>query len=310
MKPDMSVVIPAYNEEANVPLVLSAINEFRKTADFNAQFVFVDDGSTDKTSELLRKAALENEFIKFVRLSRNFGAHAALRAGIFNADADLCSMGTMDLADPLESIKKYYFELTNGYDIVYSERVGYRGSLGSRIFASLVCKYIEPTYPREGLMGIAFGKKVKDELNGNIENNSSIYFQIFQMGFRKLAVPVQFHERSVGKSKWTLMKKVKLFIDSFAMFSFAPIRMISVTGLALAAIGFIWMLWIIIQKVFGLFDYMSGWPTLMSILLIGFGITNVSLGVIAEYLVRTLDAARKRPTFIVDSVYMSGQKRD
>ena len=146
-----------------------------------------------------------------------------------------------------------------------------------------------------------FNKKVKENLDRNIEVNSSLQLQIFTLGYHSENVYYDKKERKVGKSKWTFSKKIKLFIDSFVAFSFAPIRMVSIIGILFFIAGAIWTIYIVIRKL--LFDDLaSGWPALMSILMIGFGITNISLGIIAEYLWRTLDASRKRPLFIIDDI--------
>ncbi|HPZ88515.1 MAG TPA: glycosyl transferase family 2, partial [Flavihumibacter sp.] len=104
----------------------------------------------------------------------------------------------------------------------------------------------------------------------------------------------------------TLSKKIKLLIDSFVAFSFAPIRLVSFVGIMFFVLGILWSVYIIIRKIF-FDDLAAGWPALLSILMIGFGITNISLGVIAEYLWRTLDASRKRPVFIIDEIVEFGQ---
>lgn len=303
MKPDLSVIIPAYNEAENVSAIMDAFKNFLKRTSINIQLVFVDDGSSDNTIDCISEYTYIGCEVKIVKLSRNFGSHAAIRAGIKSADADDCMFYYMDMSEPIDYIETYYKELKNGYNLVYSDRIGYKGSLGSRIFAKLVVKYIEQTYPLKGVSVLAFDKKIKDELNNNIENNSSIFFQIFQLGYKKRAILTEHIERKRGASKWTLKKKIKLFIDSFVMFSYMPIRMISGIGIILAILGFIWAIFIIICKLFNLIDFSLGWPTISSILLIGFGITNISLGIISEYLVRTLDASRKRPVFIIDEVY-------
>ena len=304
MKPDVSVVIPAYNEIDAIPDLMALINEFVSHAAFSIQFVFVDDGSTDGTFDELCKQRICNMGIKVVKLSKNCGAHVAIRAGVFHADSDKIVVYSMDAPEPLEDIALFYHELSNGYEVVYSERVGYKGSLGSRVFGSLVNRFIEDAYPYGGLIGIAFGGKVKKQLNEDIEKNSSIFFQIFQMGFRRKGIPINYIDRSIGKSKWTLSKKLKLFIDSLIMFSFMPIRFITGSGVVFAIIGMLWALVTIICKLFSLIEFDVGWPTLMSILLFGFGITNISLGIIAEYLIRTLEASRNRPAFITDEVFV------
>lgn len=302
MKPDISIIIPAYNEIGNVPELYSAMNKYLKQTSINVQVVFVDDGSVDGTFNALKNQVIENANIKIIKLSKNFGAHAALRAGILHADADNCAFYYMDMPEPLANIENYYNELSNGYDLVYSERINYRGSLGSRFFSKLINKYIEKSFPQNGVCCLVFNNKIKVQLNNNIENDSSLFFQLFRLGFNKKAIPTEIIERKKGGSKWSMSKKIKLFIDTFVMFSYAPIRLISIIGIVFALIGLIGALAIIIIKVFNLFQISAGFPTLICLLTAGFGVTNVSLGIIAEYLVRTLDASRNRPTFIVDEI--------
>ncbi|MBR0403974.1 MAG: glycosyltransferase family 2 protein [Eggerthellaceae bacterium] len=301
-KDSVSVVVPAYNEEASIPLFMERAHEFEESVGFAIEFVFVDDGSKDNTYELLVESAAVLRNAKVVKLSRNFGSHAAIRAGIMHSDSDFVVIYSIDMPEPIEDIEKMFLELRDGYELVYTCREGYDGGFGSRMFARLVNKYIEPTYPANGLVGIAFGPKIKEQLNMHPEANSSIFFQVFQMGFSVKELPSRYLEREEGASKWTFRKKVKLLIDSFVMFSFAPIRFISTIGFLLAFLGFIWALAIVIIKLTGVIELAAGWPTLLSVMLIGFGITNVSLGVIAEYLVRDLDATRDRPAFIVDTI--------
>jgi dolichol-phosphate mannosyltransferase len=139
------------------------------------------------------------------------------------------------------------------------------------------------------------------QLNTNIEANSSIFLQILTLGYKQTTIEYDKKIRAKGKSKWTLSKKIKLFIDSFVAFSYAPIRFVTVIGILLFFTGIIWSTYLIIRKL-TYNDLESGWPALVSILLMGFGITNISLGIIAEYLWRTLDASRKRPVFIIDNI--------
>jgi dolichol-phosphate mannosyltransferase len=162
-------------------------------------------------------------------------------------------------------------------------------------------KYAMPNYPDNGFDIVMFNKKIQDNLNHNIEANSSVFLQILNLGYKQNTILYNKQVRKNGKSKWTISKKIKLFIDSFVAFSFAPIRFVTIIGFILFAIGLIWSSYVIIRKVF-YDDLISGWPTLISILLIGFGITNISLGIIAEYLWRTMDYSRNRPVFIIDEI--------
>ncbi|MCL2807156.1 MAG: glycosyltransferase [Coriobacteriia bacterium] len=302
MKPDFSIVVPAYNEIESLPSLRAAIDEYIEQAPMSLQFVLVDDGSIDDTFGVLSTWSLKGARLKIVKLSKNFGSHAAIRAGIFHADADRVMVYSSDMPEPLSDATLFYEGLQSGVELVYSVRKDYKGDLGSRIFSKLINRCIDKNYPTEGLICVAFGAKIKHELNSDIESNSSFFFQLFQLGFERLGVPVSYNDRVIGVSKWTFAKKIKLFIDSFVMFSFVPIRAISGMGVVLSAIGVVWALAIIIARLFNLLEFEAGWPTLLSILLIGFGVTNLSLGVIAEYLVRTLDAARGKKTFVTDCV--------
>ena len=162
-------------------------------------------------------------------------------------------------------------------------------------------KYAVPNFPKNGFDIVMFSRRVQDCLNNNIEGNSSLFIQILSLGFKQSAVTYYKKARLVGKSKWTVSKKIKLLIDSFVAFSFAPIRLVSLIGVVFFVLGIVWTGYIVFRKlVFN--DLASGWPALMSILMVGFGITNISLGIIAEYLWRTLDASRKRPVFVIEEV--------
>jgi dolichol-phosphate mannosyltransferase len=242
---------------------------------------------------------------KLISLSRNFGSHAALRAGISVATGDFICFNYADLQDPLELIMQMAEKTREGSDIIWAHRESTKVSFGERTFSSvyayLMKKFAFSNFPEKGFDIVMFNRKVAAQVNRNVEANSSIFLQILGMGFRQASISYKKRERKSGVSKWTLSKKIKLFIDSFVAFSYAPIRMVTIIGISMFFVGLIWTVYIIVRKIF-FHDLASGWPALMSILMIGFGITNISLGIIAEYLWRTLDASRKRPVFIIDKI--------
>jgi len=299
---DLSVVIPVFNESESIATLLAALEDFCSRVPYKIEIVFVDDGSVDDTVSLISKAAISNANVKLVKLSRNFGAHEAIRAGVYSASADKIVFYSADMPEPITSIGVFYEKLNQGYELVYSERQGYTGSFGSRLYARLVKRIIRIEYPENGLISVGFGGKIKRELNRNIEDSSSVFFQIFSLGFKRIGIPVEFNERLHGTSKWTLRKKMRHFLDVFVMFSYVPIHAISILGFLLFIIGFIWALVIVITRLVNPEVLDPGWPTTISILLLGFGVTNLSLGIIAEYLARTLIATRKRPVFVIDEV--------
>jgi polyisoprenyl-phosphate glycosyltransferase len=303
----VSVIIPVFNEEENIGHLVHALRAyFQEEKRFSTEVIFVNDGSSDKTLDKLKQAAHHGYAYKIISFSRNFGSHAALRAGILSAKGDYITFMYADLQDPLSLVSQLYEEMENkGVDITWAFRnttaAAKTEKLFSSFYAALMRKYAVPNFPKKGFDIVMFSKKVKACLDNNVENNSSVFIQILSLGFHQSGISYDKQARHVGKSKWTLSKKIKLLIDSFVAFSFAPIRLVSFMGIIFFLLGIVWTGYIIFRKiVFN--DLDSGWPALMSILMVGFGITNISLGIIAEYLWRTLDASRHRPVFVIDEI--------
>jgi dolichol-phosphate mannosyltransferase len=302
----VSVIIPIYNEYEGIPFLVENLNTFfSEHPNLRAEVIFVNDGSKDGSVERLVEMNHVTYKAKVISLSRNFGSHAALRAGISVATGELVCFNYADLQDPLELILQMEEKTKEGNEIVWAHRESTKVSFGEKTFSStyayLMKKFAFSNFPEKGFDIVMFNKKVVEQVKNNVEANSSIFLQILGMGFRQASISYKKRERKTGVSKWTMSKKIKLFIDSFVAFSYAPIRMVTIIGISMFVIGSLWTIYIVARKL--LFnDLASGWPALISILTIGFGITNISLGIIAEYLWRTLDASRKRPVFIIDKI--------
>ncbi|MBL7738576.1 MAG: glycosyltransferase family 2 protein [Chitinophagaceae bacterium] len=302
----ISVIIPIFNEYEGIPFLVDSLNEFfAQHSHLNAEVIFVNDGSRDNSVERLSSMEHKTYKAKVISFSRNFGSHAALRAGISHAAGEYICFNYADLQDPLELIIRMKELMEQGHDIIWAQRestkVPWGEKMFSKFYAYLMQKFAFKNFPEKGFDIVMFNKKVAAEVNKNVEANSSIFLQILGMGFRQTNITYRKRERKTGVSKWTLSKKIKLFIDSFVAFSYAPIRFVTIIGIIFFIIGILWTLYIVIRKIF-FQDLAAGWPALMSILMIGFGITNISLGIIAEYLWRTLDASRKRQVFIIDDI--------
>lgn len=303
----LSLIIPLYNESENITNLINNLNDFFSShKELKTEIIFVDDGSTDQSVKLLTEANFLPFYTpKLVKLSKNFGSHAALRAGIKNSTAEYTIFLYADLQDPISLITDLYAKIKEGYDIVWANRKKNKGSSGkmlSAFYALLMQNYAIKGFPINGFDIVMFNSKVKRELNDNIEGNSSLFLQILSLGFNQTSISYEKGERKIGKSKWTFSKKLKLFIDSFVAFSYAPIRLVTVAGIIFSILGFIWTIYIIGRTLL-VGDLSPGWPALIAVLMIGFGITNISLGIIAEYLWRTLDSSRKRKVFIIDDFY-------
>lgn len=302
----ISIIVPFLNECEGIELFCKTYDEYKKEAAFDIELVFVDDGSTDGTGDILSNYEFQNiKKVKLVTLSKNYGSHAAIRAGIQNAYYDICTWMGSDLQEPIELIKLSYQKIMEGYDAVYIEKktikVSKLNRFFSKMYSHLIRKYAVDNYSKDGVSVIVFNEKIKDMLNQNIESNSSIILQIMDAGFRNYSYSMDFHERTAGHSKWTMKKKIKVFIDSFISFSFMPIRLVSVIGLFMFLIGIVIGIFTLVNK-FVNPDVPIGYSTLACIISMGFGVTNISLGIIAEYLWRAYDAARKRPVFLISDV--------
>lgn len=302
---DVSIVIPFYNESDGITTLLDKINKYEKIKKFSFEIIFIDDGSDDHTKQKILNYKGIDFSCKIISFSKNFGSHSAIRAGFMHSQGKYSTYLPADLQISFDSIETMYETALNGYEVICGVRsinkIGFFEKKFSHLYADLMRRYVTKQFPDEGLETILICKKVREIFNSNIEANSSFALQILTLGFKKTFVNINKEQRALGKSKWTLSKKIKLIIDSFVAFSFAPIRLVSFIGVLFFIIGSAWTSYILFRKLF-FNDLASGYPALMSVLMLGFGITNISLGIIAEYLWRTLDASRKRPVFIIDNI--------
>jgi len=302
----ISIIVPFLNEESCITQYCEFIDDFSRDKPFETEIIFVDDGSTDNTVDVISQYRFQYcNKISIVILSKNHGAHAAIRAGIFHASGDYITYVGADLQEPDDMVTEMYDTIIRGFDAVYVEKNSIQVSRGSRLFslvyAWLMRKYAVKNFGSGGINNIMFNSKIKDFLNQNIESNSSIMLQIIDAGYKNATLPMDYKNRVAGTSKWTLSKKIKLFVDSFVAFSFAPIRMVSIVGVLMFFFGALFLVGIVVSRI--IYSYTPvGYPTLAAIMVMGFGITNISLGIISEYLWRALDAARKRPTFLVSEI--------
>jgi glycosyltransferase involved in cell wall biosynthesis len=308
----ITVAIPFLNEAENVASLVNELNNFfADKKDYSAEVIFVDDGSTDDSVEFFKNSKHIHYKAKIISLSKNYGSHAALRAAIANATGDYITFMYADMQDPISLINELWTKCASGYDVSWATRKNVDNKLSERMFstmyASLMRRFVHPLYPSNGFDVVMFSKKVQLNLNNHQEANSSVFLQILTMGFKQSFIFYNKKARVAGKSKWTLAKKIKLFIDSFVAFSYVPIRFVSFIGLLFFITGLGWTVFIILKKIF-VGDVTPGWAALSSVLFMGFGLTNISLGIIAEYTWRSLDASRKRPVYIIDKIIALGNE--
>ena len=307
--PKLSIIIPCYFNESNIPVTTKRLIENEKLfpAEVEFEYVMVDDGSKDKTLEkLLEFKESYPQKVKIVKLAGNVGSYNAIVAGMEYASGDCCSMIAADLQDPPELMVKMYDYWQKGIKLVVANRTDRNEPLSQRMFSniyhSLLKKLALPNIPDGGFDFVFFDKQLKEELLKMKEGNTNSLYLLAWMNFDMVAIPYVRNKREIGISRWTFKKKLKLFVDSFISFTYFPIRLISVSGILLGCSAFIYIIYVLIAKYTGNIN-VSGWSSLMVVFLFVSSFQMIAIGILGEYIWRTLEATRKRPIYIVDKVY-------
>ena len=303
--PIVTVIIPAYNEEANLTALFERLSAVAaESPRYEFEFLFVDDGSKDATAEILAALHARDPRVKALRFSRNFGSHAACLAGLMEGHGDIMVILAADLQDPPELIPEMLENMEAGSDVVLAVRDQREDSWltvkMANLYHRLMRRYAIPTWPPHGADVVMLRRPVRDVLVRWRQKNTSIFAQMLWAGFRQSTVLYSKQRRHAGSSKWSLGKKIKLFVDSFVSFSFTPIRLISYCGMALAAFGFAYAVFVVLNRLY----YgrpIPGWSSIMVVLLFVSGVQLLMLGVIGEYLWRVADEVRGAPPFVVES---------
>jgi len=302
-----SIIIPVYYNEENLPYTIPRLQKIQELLpEYSLEFVFVDDGSQDSSLQVLLNAKKQDNRIKVVKLSRNFGSMSAIQAGMKYACGDCVGIISADLQDPPELFLDMIRAWEQGKKIVMAVREDRDEPLSQKMFSNtyyfLMDKYALEGYPPGGFDFVLMDKQVVADINRIEEKNTNIMSLIFWLGYERDQISYVRAKREHGKSKWTLKKKIKLFVDSFVSFSFAPIQFISVMGFFVAFLSFTYGIFVLISYLCG-FIPVAGWASLVALITFLLGMIMLMLGVIGEYLWRILDETRKRPTYLIDEIY-------
>jgi polyisoprenyl-phosphate glycosyltransferase len=300
----LSIIIPVYYNEKNLrPLYDDIKSVVLDKLDDDYEIIMVDDGSKDNSYQEILKLKQIDAKVKAIKLSRNFGSHAAILAGLSECTGDCATMKAADLQEPSQIILEMLEKWKNGVKSVLAVRTDRKESFMQKGFSNtyynVMRKYALPTMPKGGFDCFLIDKDVINLLNSMQEKNTTLMGQILWCGFKTDMVYYVRNKREIGKSRWTLRKKVKLFIDSLLGFSYSPIRTILTIGVLYFVGAIIYSLYLIIYKLARGFP-VEGFATTIIIMLFSFGIVMLSIGILGEYLWRSFDASRKRPVYIID----------
>ena len=305
----LSVIVPCYFNEANIPVTARELvaNEASFPPGLEFEYVFVNDGSGDDTLGALRQAQQQYPGrIRIVDLAGNVGSYNAIVAGMAYATGDCLAVITADMQDPPELMVEMYAYWQQGFRLV----IGNRKDREEKGFSQWLAKQFHwlmknlalRNIPDGGFDFVFFDRQVADEVLKLHERNSNVFYLMVWLGFSYVNIPYVRRKREIGKSRWTLSKKIKLLVDSLLSFSFAPIRFISLTGISLGLVAVLYGFYLIVLRLSGSSEP-QGWTALMVVLLFVSAFHMLALGIIGEYVWRSLDAARSRPLYVVKDVY-------
>ncbi|PJJ48023.1 glycosyltransferase family 2 protein [Hymenobacter chitinivorans] len=301
---DLSVVIPIYNEETNLSALNTRLTAVLNTLPLQAEIIYVNDGSQDKSLELMRHLAAHDPRVHYVNFSRNFGHQIAITAGL-----DICSGAAVvvmdgDLQDPPELIPELYAKLQEGYEVVYAKRRSRQGEsavkkLTAKFFYRLLARITSVNIPLDTGDFRIVSRKVVRALKQMPEQNKFIRGQISWIGYRQTFLEFDRSERAGGTPGYTYSKLIRLAMDGITSFSDLPLRIASIGGFAVSGVAFAVMLYAVYARFF-MQNYGVGWPSLMvSVLFLG-GVQLMAIGIIGEYIARLGANSRQRPLYIID----------
>lgn len=302
----LSVIVPCYNEEENVPFFYEELmknKSFFAETEIDLELLYVDDGSTDKTALEVKKLHEKDPRVHLVSFSRNFGKEAAIYAGLENAKGDYVVIMDADLQDPPSLLPEMYSYIEQGYDSVATRRVTRKGeppirSLFARMFYRLM-KKISKTEIMDGARDYRLmTRQMVDAILSMQEYNRFSKGIFGWVGFKTKWIEYENIERLKGATKWNFWRLFLYSLDGICAFSTMPLMIASVLGVFFCVVAFLMILFIIVRKLlFG--DPVSGWPSLVCIILMTSGVQFFCTGILGQYLAKAYMEVKKRPIYVV-----------
>ncbi len=302
----LSVVVPCYNEEENVPYFYEALlknQSFFEENNLSLEIIYVDDGSGDETVAEVKRLREKDQRVHLVSFSRNFGKEAAMFAGMENSGGDYVVLMDADLQDPPSLLPEMFSYMEQGYDSVATRRVSRKGeppvrSFFARMFYRLM-KRISRTEIMDGARDYRLMKRqMVDAVLAMKEYNRFTKGIFGWVGFRTKWLEYENVERVKGETKWNFWKLFLYSLDGITAFSTVPLMLASVMGVFFCIVAFLMIIFIIVRKlIFG--DPVSGWPSLVCIILMTSGVQFFCTGILGQYLAKTYMEVKKRPIYLV-----------
>ena len=304
----LSCIIPCYNEEAALPYFLQ---EIRKVADnmsttfqLDFEILFINDGSRDKTLQILRQAVQEDKRIRYISFARNFGKEAAMYAGFQNCTGDYAAVMDADMQDPPSLLPEMYQALQSGeYDSVATRRVTRKGeppirSFFARCFYKLINRISDADIVDGARDFRLMTRQMVDAILSMREYNRFSKGIFGWVGFRTKWLPYENVERVAGETKWSFWKLFLYSLEGITAFSTAPLAIASIAGILLCIVALLFVC-VVLVKTLAFGDAVGGWPSMMCVILFLGGVQLFCMGILGQYLAKTYLETKKRPIYIV-----------
>ncbi len=300
MNKKLSLVVPVYFEEEVISRFIFEVTEELNVLKSNYEIVFIDDGSTDKTVDIIKEHAKSNLNIKLIELSYNHGKQAALTAGITYASGDYLLYMDPDLQDPPKEISRFLIEINKGFDLVFGVRKEKKDSfinkIFSKIFWGVLRKFTGLQLPKGLAVMRIFNRKFASKFLEYQEQNRFIEGIFMHIGMKQSTIEIEQRERYAGTSKFNFKKKMELAFNAIFDFSELPLKLAVKLGLVFIGIGILVLLTIIVLKLY-MIDFQSGWPSIIGALIIATGIQLFFIGIAALYIGKVYKESKARPLF-------------
>lgn len=309
-----SIVVPVYNEEEVIHETYRRLTEVMRSTKEAYELLFVNDGSRDRTAEIIKEYSEQDPAVVLLDFARNFGHQIAITAGMDYARGEAVVVIDADLQDPPELILEMIEKWKQGFDVVYAKRTKRKGETyfkkqTATMFYRFLRAMTDIDIPLDTGDFRLLDRKVCNQMNSIQEKNRFVRGLVSWVGFKQIAVEYEREERLAGESKYPLKKMLKLSMDGITSFSYKPLKLASYAGVTLSGIGFIYLLVVLYLKLFT-DSTITGWSSLIVIQLFFSGIILIILGMIGEYIGRIYDETKNRPLYIVREKYQLEPRKE
>ena len=302
----LSIIIPMYYEEKVVNECYKRLKEMvEKLKGYDYELIFVNDGSKDNTLNLLEEIAKNNNKVKIISFSRNFGHQAAVTAGLKYATGDAIVIIDADLQDPPEKIPEMLKLWEQGYEVIYAKRKSRKGEsafklLTAKMFYNTLDALSDVEIPKDTGDFRLVDRKVVNTINEMPEHNKFLRGLFSWVGYKQIPFEYERQERFAGKTKYPLKKMLKLASDGIISFSTKPLRLVGYVGIFSIILSFIILIYSLVSFAFNLNNLTAGWTSIMVTVTFFAGVQLLSIWIISEYIGRIYDESKNRPQYIID----------